>query len=287
MNIKAEHALTVGATLGEGPIWVDDALWFVDIKQQRIYRHDPATGALDHWPAPEMVGWVLPAEPGKFVVGLRSGPHRFDPATGAFEPIASVDTDLPANRLNDAALDPAGRIWFGTMDDDEAAISGRLYRLDGTTVTDSGADPVAITNGPAISPAGDRLYHVDTIGKRITVHPLSPDGTLGAGETFQTFTMDDGYPDGAICDAEGGVWLGLYSGWEARRYAPDGTLTDVVEFPVANITKIALGGPDGRTAYATTARQGLDNTALAAQPLAGDIFTFRVSVPAKPPLRAA
>ncbi len=30
---QAEHCLTVGATLGEGPIWVDDALWFVDIKQ--------------------------------------------------------------------------------------------------------------------------------------------------------------------------------------------------------------------------------------------------------------
>jgi sugar lactone lactonase YvrE len=50
---QAEHCLTVGATLGEGPIWVDDALWFVDIKQQRIYRHDPAAGTLDHWASPE------------------------------------------------------------------------------------------------------------------------------------------------------------------------------------------------------------------------------------------
>ena len=59
---QAEHCLTVGATLGEGPIWVDDALWFVDIKQQRIYRHDPVAGTLDHWASPEMVGWIVPAE---------------------------------------------------------------------------------------------------------------------------------------------------------------------------------------------------------------------------------
>ncbi len=99
---------------------------------------------------------------------------------------------------------------------------------------------------------------------------------------FLSFGEDDGYPDGAICDAEGGIWLGFYGGWEARRYAPDGTLTKCVRFPVANVTKIALGGPDGLTAWATTARQGLDNTALSQQPLAGDLFTFRADIPATP-----
>ncbi len=39
---------SVGATLGEGPVWVarENALWFVDIKEQRIYRFDPANGEL-------------------------------------------------------------------------------------------------------------------------------------------------------------------------------------------------------------------------------------------------
>jgi sugar lactone lactonase YvrE len=36
-------------------------------------------------------------------------------------------------------------------------------------------------------------------------------------------------------------------------------------FPVANITKIAFGGPDLRTAYATTAAKGLSEE-RAAQP---------------------
>src|SRR3546814_3789088 len=35
--------------------------------------------------------------------------------------------------------------------------------------------------------------------------------------------------------------------------APDGTLLHHIEFPVSNVTKIALGGPDLKTAYATTA----------------------------------
>jgi len=43
-----------------------------------------------------------------------------------------------------------------------------------------------------------------------------------------------------------------------------------------------FGGDDGRTAFVTTARIGLDETALAAQPHAGDIFSFRVDVPGVP-----
>lgn len=277
--ITADHALAVGATLGEGPIWIDDALWFVDIKRKRIHRHDPATGALDMWQAPEMVGWVLPSAGGGMIAGLQSGLHRFDPVSGRLVSLAPVDTALPSNRLNDAAVDTAGRIWFGTMDNDEAAASGRLYCWDGVAVVDAGTKPVTITNGPAIAPGGDRLYHVDTLGKQVTVHAITADGALGAGETFLRFGPDDGHPDGAICDAGGGVWIAFYGGWEARRFAPDGTMTDRVRFPVANITKIALGGADGCTAWATTARQGLDAAALAAQPLAGDVFTFRVSVP--------
>jgi xylono-1,5-lactonase len=281
-GISASHALGVGAHLGEGPIWIDDALWFVDIKGKRIYRHDPAAQDKRHWDAPEYVGWVVPAARGGLIAGLQSGPHRFDPDTGRFERLATIDADHPANRLNDAAVDAAGNIWFGTMDNDEEAATGRLYRWDGETVADAGTEPVVITNGPAIPPEGDRLYHVDTLGKRLIRHAIGADGSIDGGETFLTFGPEDGHPDGAICDAEGGVWLGFYGGWEARRYAPDGTLTNRVRFPVANVTKIALGGADGRTAWATTARQGLDEDQLARQPLAGDLFTFRVDIPAAP-----
>lgn len=280
--IEAKHALTVGAELGEGPVWIDDALWFVDIKRLRIYRHRPETGTIDHWNAPEMVGWILPSVRGDMIVGLQSGPSRFDPVDGSFAQIGTVDAHLPANRLNDAAIDAAGRIYFGTMDNDEASPSGRVYLLDQGQIAQTEVPAVVITNGPAITPAGDRLYHVDTLARSVTMHAVAPDGSISAGEPFLHFTGDEGYPDGAICDAEGGVWLGFYGGWAARRFAPDGTMTDEVRFPVSNVTKITLGGADGRTAYATTARQGLDAGALAEQPLAGDVFTFGVDVPAAP-----
>lgn len=281
----AQHFLTVGAELGEGPVWIDDALWFVDIKGRRLYRHRPASGATDRWDAPEYIGWVLPAAAGDLIVGLQSGPHRFAPDAG-FARIAEVDAHLPANRLNDAAIDAAGRLYFGTMDNDERAPNGRVFVLDRGVVSPTSIDPVVITNGPAIAPAGDRLYHVDTLARTVSVHAIAADGSLGPAAPFLAFTGDEGWPDGATCDAEGGVWLGFFGGGAARRYAPDGRLTDEVRFPVANVTKVAIGGPDGRTAYATTARQGLDEAARAAQPQAGDVFTFPVAVAAAPAQRA-
>ena len=174
---QAEHCLTVGATLGEGPIWVDDALWFVDIKQQRIYRHDPVAGTLDHWASPEMVGWVVPAQRGGFVAGLKSGPHHFDPATGSFEQLAEIDAHLPANRLNDACVDGQGRIWFGTMDNDETSLSGRLFQWSAGRVTPTAADPVCITNGPAISPDDSILYGSFRIGATAEESPLTLSNT--------------------------------------------------------------------------------------------------------------
>ena len=78
-------------------------------------------------------------------------------------------------------------------------------------------------------------------------------------------------PDGPTIDAEGYVWISLYAGWEARRYSPAGDLVERVRFPVSNITKIAFGGDDLRTAYATTARQMLQPETIAKQPLIGDL----------------
>jgi sugar lactone lactonase YvrE len=280
-HAQAQHLRTVGAELGEGPAWFDDALWFVDIKGRAIHRVRPDGDGVDRWDAPDFVGWVVPGA-GGLIAGLRTGPHRFDPATGAFAPLAEVDAALPANRLNDAAVDPAGRLFFGTMDNDERAATGRVYCLDAGRLATTAIDPVVITNGPAVAPGGDWLYHVDTLARTVTRHALGADGGVGAAQLFLAFTGDEGHPDGAICDAEGGVWLGFFGGWAARRFDAAGRMTDEVRFPVANVTKVAIGGADGRTAFATTARQGLSADERTAQPLAGDLFTFPVAVAGVP-----
>ena len=272
----------VQAELGEGPVWVGDALWFVDIKRQMIHRYDPATGAKASWNAPEQVGFVLPAEGGGFVAGLQSGLHRFDERSGDCSPIVAVEPERPTNRLNDGVVDPSGRLWFGTMDNGESSKTGSFYRFERGRLTPTGISGISITNGPAISPDGRILYWVDTVGGGIFACDLAEDGTLGPSRDFVTIDPKDGHPDGPTIDSEGHVWISLYAGWEARRYSPAGQLVQTVRFPVANITKIAFGGPGLRTAYATTARQLMTPDDIAKQPLIGGLFAFDVEVPGVP-----
>ncbi len=267
----------IDAELGEGPAWdmARQCLWFVDIKRHLLYRYDPAGGALQSWKAPDQIGWALPAADGSLLTGVRGGLFRFDPSAGQFLKIIPVESGLPGNRLNDATTDASGAVWFGSMDDAEKQLSGRIYRYGGGHVLDSGLAPVCITNGPALSPDGATLYHTDTLGRRILASRLGADGVPCDTRLFATIEDGAGYPDGPTVDSEGCVWTGLFGGWSARRYDPFGHLIDTVKFPVANITKIAFGGADLRTAFVTTARKGLSAAELAAQPLAGALFSFQ------------
>lgn len=271
----------LAAELGEGTVWAqrDHALWFVDIKKHEIHRFDPATGERRSWTAPEQVGFVFPAERGGFVAGLQSGLYHFDDASGAFELIVEVETDLPNNRLNDGTVDPQGRLWFGTMDNGEKAKSGAFYCFANGRVTRTNIDNIAITNGPAVSPDGRLLYAVDTLKGTIDRVQIRDDGTLGERQPFVKIDPKDGHPDGPTIDSNGYLWISLYAGWEVRRYSPSGDLVERVRFPVANITKIAFGGHDLRSVFATTARQLLSPEEIARQPQIGDLFEFRVDVP--------
>lgn len=281
LDVEATAVAQIGAVLGEGPVWIrrDSTLRFVDIKERRIYRFDPATGDLSFKTAPDQPGFVLPVKGGGFVAGLQSGVHRFDDNTGAFTKISDVEAHLPGNRLNDGAVGPDHALWFGSMNDAETGTTGSLFRMDAGGRVTSLDSNYGITNGPAFSPDGRAFYHTDSAACVTYVFDAATDGTLSNKRPFIRFDSGTGWPDGSVVDAEGCIWISMWGGWGVRRYSPLGELLNTIPFPCANVTKIAFGGSDLRTAYATTASKGLSADERAAQPLAGDLFSFRTDVP--------
>ncbi len=264
--------------MGEGPIWLPEAaaLWFVDIKSGHLHRFEPATGARRTCPVGGRPSFVVPQAGGGLLVGSGNALLPFDGDTLG-DAVATVD--MPAhNRTNDATVDPSGRLWFGTMDEEETRASGKVYVLDAAGLREVGGG-CTITNGPAVSIDGHHLYHVDTLGGTVWRFDIRGDTALSDGVVFATIAKEDGSPDGVTIDSEGCLWVALWGGWQVRRYAPDGALLAVVNLPCANVTKIAFGGPDLRTAYVTTARVGLSEEALRAQPLAGGLFAFDAPAP--------
>jgi len=281
-NITLHCLWEVGATLGEGALWHAGArqVWFVDIKGRRVHCYGADDGEKRSWDAPGQVSFVVPVAGGGFVCSLEDGLYRFHETTGEFSPLLKVEADQPGNRFNDGHVDAAGRLWFGSMDDAEDQATGALYRFDGRAVSRVD-DGYVITNGPAVSPDGRTLYHTDTLAKRVYAFDLGQDGLVARKRLF-TELADGGYPDGMAVDAEGYLWVATFGGWRIDRFDPQGRKVGEVRFPCANITKLAFGGDDLRTVYATTARKGLSAAQLEAQPLAGGLFTFRADVPGLP-----
>jgi sugar lactone lactonase YvrE len=225
------------------------------------------------------VSFIVPAVDGGMVCSLDDGLYRFIEATGEFVPLAQVEAELPGNRFNDGHVDANGQLWFGSMDDREEQASGALYRFDGAAVARMD-DGYIITNGPALSPDGRTLYHTDTLARRVYAFDIPPSGALANKRVF--VELDDGYPDGMAVDAAGHLWVATFGGWRIDRFDASGNKVGEVRFPCANVTKLAFGGEDLRTVYATTARKGLSQGELAAQPLAGSLFSFRVETPGLP-----
>jgi xylono-1,5-lactonase len=213
------------------------------------------------------------------LVGSENEVLRFD-GEAIGHPVATVD--MPDfNRTNDATVDAAGRLWFGTMDDRQQAPTGMLYCLDRGTLIASDWTAV-VTNGPAFSCGGQFLYHVDSGERTVWRIPAENATVASAGDVFIRIADADGYPDGVVVDSEDCIWVALWDGWGVRRYAPDGTLLMHIDIPCARVTKIAFGGPDLMTAFVTTARFGIDQDALADQPLAGSLFAFTAPAPGRP-----
>ncbi len=264
--------------LGEGPVWLprEQQVRFVDIKAGRVHGFSPASGDLLVVQTGGEPSFLLAAADGGQIVGSRNCLMRFDPDAGFGEVLATIP-EPPGNRTNDATVDDAGRLWFGTMDDSQAEPRGAVWCLDKGQLHRAGPTAV-VTNGPAVSIGNRTLYHVDSGARTIWRFALGDAPVLEHGELFAQLGEDEGYPDGVVIDSEDCLWVALWDGWALRRYAPDGRLLLDIPLPCARPTKVAFGGADLKTAFVTSARIGLSQAQLADQPLAGSLFAFDAPV---------
>jgi sugar lactone lactonase YvrE len=258
--------------LGEGPIWHDGRLYWVDILGRAVQAIDIDSGRVERWPMPEPIGFLIPTTAGDFIAGLGRGLARVDLSSLRITDLGTPEPEARDNRFNDGACDAAGRLWAGTMHTAVRAATGRLYRYtpaDGFRAVDG---PYPVTNGPAISPDGATLYHADSEGRTVHAFDVTPNGELRRKRVFARLRREEGVPDGLTTDGAGDLWVARFGGWGLDRYRADGTHAERIDFPVANVTNCAFGGARLDRLFVTTARIGLDAAALAAQPLAGGLF---------------
>lgn len=292
-----EVAIEQPALLGEGPLWRADeqALWFCDIPARRIVRFEPATGVRRDWTFHADVGSFAPIDgEGAFIVALRDGLWRFDPATDERTRLADAPYDTTTQRFNDGKCDPAGRFWVGSMDEPRRPGLASLWCFDGGRL-ERRQGGITISNGLAWSPDGRTMYWADTFAHAVLAFdfdvaggamtnrrelavfsPRSPGGAVIAADDY------GGRPDGAAVDAEGCYWVAMFEGGRVLRLSPAGETLAEVRLPARCPTMPCFGGADLCTVYVTSASAGRPERERERWPHPGATFSFRVDVPGLP-----
>jgi sugar lactone lactonase YvrE len=278
MAAVAEPVGDVTAALGEGPYWVPDAsfLMWVDIRRGLLHRTSFPSGET----VTDNLGEVSAAFPaldgGFLIVGGSKLTLRDLPGLPGYGGITRTVAEIPARdgvRFNDAAVDPAGRVWVGSMHTDETDPIGSLYRLDAGGKLTTVVEEATVSNGISWSPDGTRMYYADSPMRRIDVFDYDPaTGDALQRRVFADLSRVEGVPDGLTVDADGYVWVAMWGGGVLRRFTPGGEQDAVLPVPVSQPTSCAFGGPGMTDLYVTTASVGLTESELAAQPLAGRLL---------------
>lgn len=275
------------AILGECPVWDAAArvLWWLDCAAGGLNRFDPAAGAVAKQELPERAGSMALSTDGKCLLAMGRGISLFDPATLDRDELCRPLAGRAQERFNDGKCDPAGRFWVGSMHEGYRAPVGRLFRVDGGGFA-ALDDGFRVPNGPAWTPDGRRFVVSCSVADTTFAYDFDADtGALANKRVWAAPATAPGFPDGAAMDADGCLWSARWDGGCVARLTPDGRLDRVIELPCARVTSCAFGGPRLDTLYVTTARIGLDDAALAAQPLAGGLFAVDPGVAGVPVAR--
>lgn len=264
--------------LGEGPCWStpDHRLYWFDIQGRRLHWLE-ADGTSDERPLPFRASAAAARAAGGLLMATESGLATFDPQSKAVDLLRPMTFDR-GFRTNDGKTDPTGRFWWSTMDDDGGRRAGTVRITGPDLATVQVISGIHIANATAFSPDGSTLYLADSREQTVFAYDSAD---LTRRRVFAR-TCGTAQPDGAATDRDGGLWNAEWGGGRVVRYAPDGSLDQVVDLPVTQPTACAFGGTDLETLYITSAWDGLSDAARAGQPLAGALFAFRPAVPGSP-----
>ena len=270
--------LDVAAVHSEGVVWDARAglVRFVDIPRGRVYAADADTAEVSSAELPAPVTAVHPTtQPATLVVADGDG-IALASSGRLVERLAAPLDGHPEIRMNDAAVDPAGRYFAGSMAYDTTPGAACLYRLDADRSLHTLLTDVTISNGLDWSPNAALCYFIDSPLRRVDVFDYDrATGDLSHRRVFADTSDLPGIPDGLTVDADGGVWVAFFGGGRVCRYDPDGRLQRTIPLPVSQVTSCCFGGEHLDELFVSTSTEGLSPAELTSRPGAGAIFRMR------------
>ena len=268
-------------TLGEGPAahpGLGRLFWFDIIGKRLLEKPFHGSGTVVHQlPVHASIMAVIDGD--RQLIGAEDGLYVRDIATGRLDLHTPLLGDDPTTRSNDGRVHPCGALWISTMRWDPSGgggaiwwfYKGRLERI---------FDGIAIGNAISFAPDGSHAYFACTRAGTIWRVATDPETgrPIGDRQLFHQSAPGDGGPDGAVVDADGLLWNARWGAGVVRVFAPDGSTVRTIQIPAGQVSCPAFVGPAADRLAVTTAREGMDDADLAADPLAGQTFLIDLPV---------
>jgi gluconolactonase len=270
--------LATGFVFVEGPMWRKGALWFSDLRGNKMYSVTPdgkLTMLLDH--SGGLPSFAAGANKGSNAMATdkdgtvlmnQHGARRIVRLDGAMHitPFLEKYDGKRFNSPNDMVFAADGALWFTDppytffdpshpdLDLDKNAAKdvkfNAVWRYKDGKVTPVITD-LPRPNGIGFSPDGKTLYISNTEPQALILkYDVGADGKLSNRKQIADLSKapGTGVPDGLKIDSQGNLWASGQGGF--RIYSPQGKLLGQIQLPEV-AANLAWGGSDLKYAYLT------------------------------------
>lgn len=269
-NMKPDVTLVLdGYTYFECPRWHDGRIWVSDFYSHKVISAQ-ADGSDVRVEAevpqqPSGLGWLPDGR--LLIVSMRDHTILRREEDGSLVVHADLSSYVSAN-LNDMLVDSSGRAYVGNFGFDLMNLAtpdtADLIRVDPDGSVHVVATDLYFPNGMGLTPEGELLVD-ETMGNRVSVFAVHPDGTLGERRDWVKFAelpdMNDMTvtlgqlivaADGCCLDTDGSLWAADALGQRIVHVVAGKGIVDQLEFDTG-VFACSLGGDDGRTLFVCAA----------------------------------
>jgi len=278
--LSAHHCV-----LGEGCTYdpATDTAWWFDILERTLFEADLAPGVVAAHTLPLMASVLAPIDDQRQLLATESGLYVREVADGRLTLHTPLEADNAATRSNDGRVHSCGALWIGTMGRGAERGAGAIYRFHRGEVLRLYAD-VTIPNAICFSPDGTTAYFADSregILHRVAIDPANA-MPIGNPEALYDHRGGLGGLDGAVVDAEGLIWNARWGGSCIDVYTPEGRRVRTIRVPAKQPSCPVFVGRNFDRLLVTTAGEGMDKEAKAADPQHGMTFVLDVGAIGRP-----
>jgi gluconolactonase len=241
----------------EGPLWMDDSLYFSDIPKQRIYRlasdGKPQVFVENSQHANGLFGHAN----GEIYACQMDGRLAAYSHDGKQERVlAEKFNNLRFNAPNDLVIDRDGGVYF-TDPAFRAPIPLPQVKTCVYYLTPSGevsrlVDDLTNPNGVILSPDEKTLYVIPSGQPEMMAYPIESPGKLGAGHVLCKLTQAEDQRkrggDGVAMDRQGNLYIASMIGLQV--VTPGGKMLGIIRLP-EQPSNATFGGKDMKTLFVT------------------------------------